>query len=203
MIGTRQTDDLYTARTRFHLSLAQSRPLTTVREPMAKPATPQQLDPLAAILAWLVPGLGHVVIGQRQRGLILMVSIHLMMAVGLLIGGIDVVDRKEDRWWYMGEVMGGPIPLLIDRYHQSLKVEKRHPRSRQTVMAAPGPADNPKYEPSLARVNELGTLFVTLAGMLNLMCIIDVAQHPKREVERRSERRQPEGVIGTVEARER
>jgi Family of unknown function (DUF6677) len=170
---------------------------------MAQTAEPQQLDPFAAVLAWVVPGLGHIAIGQRQRGLILMVSIHLMMAVGLFIGGIDVVDRKEDRWWYMGQVMGGPIPLLIDRYHQSLKVEKRHPRSGQVVLAAPGPGDNPAYEPSLSRVNELGTLFVTLAGMLNLMCIIDVAQHPKRQGERRVERPRDEGLVGTVEARDR
>lgn len=166
---------------------------------MRHTAEPQQLDPLAAILAWIVPGLGHIFIGERRRGLILMAGIHLMMATGLLIGGIDVVDRKEDRWWYLGEMMAGPIPVLVDRYHQSLKVEQRHPRTGRVILAAPSPQESPAYEPSLARVNELGTLFVTLAGMLNLMCIIDVAQHPK--VERR--RVEKPGVVGTVEARER
>jgi hypothetical protein len=160
---------------------------------------PQQLDPLAAILAWLLPGLGHIAIGERRRGVILMIGIHLMMATGLLIGGIDVVDRVQDRWWYLGQVMAGPIPVLVDRYHQSLKVEQRHPRTGRAYRTAPGPDSNPPYEPSLARVNELGTLFVTLAGMLNLMCIIDVAQHPKKE-----RRREPStGVVGTVEARDR
>ncbi|MCK4873583.1 MAG: hypothetical protein KAS72_12750 [Phycisphaerales bacterium] len=160
-----------------------------------EPREQQQIDPLAAALAWVVPGLGHMFIGDIRRGVLLLVAIHLMMLTGLLIGGIDVVDRKDDRWWYLGQMLAGPIPVLVDRYHQSQKVVIRN--GRTTKLAPPPPGEDVPFEPSLARVNELGTLFVTLAGMLNLMCIIDVVQHPKRE------RRHAAGVVGSVEARER
>jgi hypothetical protein len=155
-------------------------------------------DPVAAILAWVVPGLGHIIIGERTRGIVLLIAIHLMMATGLLIGGIDVVDSRADRWWYLGQVLAGPIPIAVDRHHQSLKVTTRG------LPDHPPPSASSPYEPSLARVNEIGTLFVTLAGMLNLMCILDVVQHPKPSpAERRERLRKSKGVVGTMEARER
>jgi len=174
---------------------------------MSDSSPPLVFDPFAAVLAWLVPGLGHIVIGQKERGLVILVAVHLMMATGLLVGGIDVVDKNEDRWWYMGEALAGPIPVLINKYHQKLKVEVRDPVTRRVVRKAPPPGDNPAYEPSLARVNEMGTLFVTLAGMLNLICIIDVVQHPprnKRAADRADDKSaRQDNLVGSVEARER
>ena len=46
---------------------------------------------LALVLAWVVPGLGHMLIGQKARGAIFFVAIHGLFAMGLLIGGIRVI----------------------------------------------------------------------------------------------------------------
>ena len=51
-----------------------------------------------------------------------------------------------------------------------------------TVCAAPAFAQ-PRPAPvtdSLARMNELGTLFATIAGMLNLIVFIDAAVHGRK-----------------------
>ncbi|MEZ5284440.1 MAG: DUF6677 family protein [Vicinamibacterales bacterium] len=39
------------------------------------------------ILSWLVPGGGHLWLGKRQKGLIFLVAIPLMFAIGLLLDG--------------------------------------------------------------------------------------------------------------------
>ena len=45
--------------------------------------------PGAAALAWLLPGLGHLALGERQRGLVLLVAISALYSAGLLIGSIS------------------------------------------------------------------------------------------------------------------
>lgn len=41
----------------------------------------------AAALAWVLPGLGHLVLGKRQKGLIFLVAIPAMFAIGLGLSG--------------------------------------------------------------------------------------------------------------------
>jgi hypothetical protein len=123
------------------------------------------------ILAWIVPGLGHVLIGEKKRGIIVGVTLLSMFIAGLLIGGIDVVDRRNDFLWYCGEVLIGPLAVAVDQYHASLDTYDR-PTHRYIP---PSPTDNPRpYSVSLGRVNELGTLYCTLAGVLNLLAILDL-----------------------------
>jgi hypothetical protein len=43
-----------------------------------------------------------------------------------------------------------------------------------------GPGQLPPNSKSLGRMNELGTLFSTIAGMLNLIVIIDASMHGRR-----------------------
>jgi hypothetical protein len=42
---------------------------------------------LAGIAAWLVPGLGHLILGKAGRGLLLGGAVFTMFLVGLLLGG--------------------------------------------------------------------------------------------------------------------
>jgi hypothetical protein len=51
-------------------------------------ARAQTLPPLAAAaLAWAVPGLGHFLLGKRQKALIFLVAIPAMFAIGLALSG--------------------------------------------------------------------------------------------------------------------
>lgn len=123
--------------------------------------------PLVAAAAWVVPGLGHVLIGQHRRGVIVGVTLLSLFVGGLLVGGIDVVDRRQDTLWFVGQSLIGPLALVVDQAH--------------AYFDAAGPPSPPQagrplpaYEVSVGRVNELGTLYCTLAGVLNLLVILDV-----------------------------
>ena len=42
---------------------------------------------VAAAVAWLVPGAGHLLLGRRQKGLIFLVAVPAMFAIGLFLSG--------------------------------------------------------------------------------------------------------------------
>ncbi len=120
---------------------------------------------IGAIAAWLLPGLGHLLLGQWRRGLILMVSIGLLWLSGFFIGGVSVLDRKGHPIWFMGQMLLAPS-VIVDVFHRSLQEPNSQP---------PRP-DNPagRYKPSYGHVHEQGVLYTSLAGMLNLLAVIDV-----------------------------
>jgi len=85
-------------------------------------------DPrLAAFLAWLVPGLGHVYQGRTGKGLLFSICILGTFFYGMYIGGgrvvyastADVFSRKffNDRWQYVCQVgVGLPaLPAMVQR----------------------------------------------------------------------------------------
>ena len=146
------------------------------------------MDPLAGILAIILPGAGHFFQGQIKRALLVSGGVLGLFFGGLLIGGIDVVDSRQDRLWFMGQALVGPIALATNYVHQNhLKAldpatglprspkpgEVKDPTTGQWVA---GPAGSrPPMSKSLAKMNEIGILYCTIAGMLNLIVIIDAA----------------------------
>ncbi len=127
-----------------------------------------QINLLAPILGWLVPGLGHWSLGHRKRACYIAAGIIFLYLTGLLVGGLSVIDRQGDFWWFCGQVFVGPPTLLIQYWMQN------HPTpddlTNTTTLFA---------TPSFARVNEVGMLYTTLAGMLNLVAILDAVHRPK------------------------
>ncbi len=140
-------------------------------------------SPLVALAGWIVPGLGYVLIGQRARGLIAGITIVLTFVFGLLIGGVRVVDvpgydaygnatmvnvRGERVWtmkqrfsteilnkpWYMAQTLVGPINFVAT--YASLQIA-------------------PEHRQATARIFDIGTLYTAVAGMLNLLVVIDAA----------------------------
>lgn len=107
-------------------------------------------DPGAGVLAFLLPGLGYVVRGERLRAAYFAGGILLLLVMGLFIGGLDVVDRVSDRWWFIAQAGVGPIAWALDWLRA-----------------------NHGGSPSIGRANEIGTLFVVLAGMCNAIAVID------------------------------
>jgi hypothetical protein len=136
---------------------------------------------LVALAGWLLPGLGYWLIRQRARGVISGTAILLLFTAGIFIGGVRVVDvpgygeggrRKVDaggRWalisrpmptvlekpWYIGQILAGPVTLVAGRY--SLEAAAR------------------QYPKGTAHMAEFGTLYCAVAGMLNLLVIMDSA----------------------------
>jgi len=123
--------------------------------------------------------------GERTRGLLVSLGVLWLFFGGMLVGGIDVIDSREDRIWFVGQALVGPIAFGVDYAHQNY-FKVRDPKSGEFRSAYPGEGRDPKTgiavaggsppnRKSIAKINELGTLFATIAGMLNLIAMIDAA----------------------------
>ena len=123
---------------------------------------------VAAVLAWVLPGAGHLLLRQAGRGVLLAMTIGTLWLSGLLIGGISVVDRGDHPAWFLGQMLIAPS-FVADAYRARLVRE--HGGSF-------APDDDPPFEPAYGRAHELGTLFTSLAGLLNLLAIIDILYRP-------------------------
>jgi hypothetical protein len=142
-----------------------------------------EFRPLGLALGVLIPGAGHIAAGQKRRGVWVGIGVLGLFFGGMLVGGIDVIDSKEDRVWFLGQALVGPIAFGVDYLHQNrFKVVDQRTGARRSAYpnegrdpatGAPVPGGTPPNEKSIAKVNELGTLFATIAGMLNLIAIID------------------------------
>lgn len=152
----------------------------------------ETLQPVAAILAVLLPGAGHAYLGETKRAMLIAAGVLGMFFGGLLVGGIGVVDKRDNFIWFLGQSLVGPIAFGVDAVHQNyFKVIDRHgprparPDEGRGEGGRPVIGGTPPYTRSLGRVNELGTLFATVAGMMNLICIIDAAFHAPPQPRRR------------------
>jgi hypothetical protein len=155
--------------------------------------------PLVALAAWVFPGLGYWLIGHRARALTLCITVIALFLLGILIAGIRVIDvpgyndhgqrvmldaagnavpdgfGSRERWaltkrpfteitnkpWFVGQVLVGPIALVA----ANLSLRAAEP---------PNPGNiNSTVPKSHARLWEIGMLYTAVAGMLNLLAMID------------------------------
>ncbi len=126
--------------------------------------------PLVAIVGWLVPGSGYWLIGHRTRAIVICATILALFLFGLLVGGIRVIESPDfvgrgtlvsrilEKPWFIGQVFVGPVGLV----------------SSWIAQAAAGSSQYGSIV-SHARLAEIGTLYTAVAGMLNLLAIIDAS----------------------------
>ncbi|MCX5661870.1 MAG: hypothetical protein NTW19_19505 [Planctomycetota bacterium] len=118
----------------------------------------------AALATWFMPGVGHMFLGESRRGAILGLTILILWIAGFLIGGVSVFDRTDHPLMFVCQVFFAPSAVADQALQRILK----------TGPGDPLPSGHPAYEPSFGRVNEQGVLYTALAGMLNLLAILDV-----------------------------
>jgi len=137
----------------------------------------ETLQPTAGVLAFLLPGLGHIWLGEAKRGTYIMIGVVGLFLGGLIIGGIDVVDSREDRWWFIAEAGAGPIAFVADWWHQSVLKPSDPPANATPEWFM---ANEPARTKSFGHVNEIGSLYAAVAGMMNAIAIIDALWHAPR-----------------------
>ena len=157
-------------------------------------APSQQSDPTfrpASLLAAVVlPGAGHFIGGERSRGVLIAAGVLGLFFGGMFIGGIDVIDSKEDRVWFIGQALVGPVAFGVDWAHQNKfkvtdsngKLRSAYPNEGRGPDGKAVAGGTPPNQKSLNKVNDLGTLFSTIAGMLNLIVILDAGWPSRRRV---------------------
>lgn len=159
-------------------------------------STRQEVEfaPLALVGAVLFPGAGHALRGESKRGFAAGVGVLGLFFGGLLIGGVDSVDSKEDQFWFLGQALVGPIAFGIDHYHQNhLKVidersgrevrRTAYPNEGRDAAGRPIVGGTPPNTKSVTKLNELGMMTCCLAGMMNLIVIIDAGWPTRRRKE--------------------
>ena len=120
---------------------------------MARPSKESRtlLMLIVGLLAWLVPGAGHFVLKQKKRSIIIFATIALTFSVGIYVGSIGVIDLFGSTPWYvvLAQVMNSPMVVLLG-------------------MLTRGPA-----YPVYSQPNEIGQIYTSTAGLLNLLCIVN------------------------------
>ena len=131
---------------------------------------PMQAPPMVALAGWLVPGAGYWLIGQKVRAITVGVTILAVFGIGILISGIRVVQAPDisgpgnllqrilAKPWFIGQVLTGPVGIASAWASDELAQSRQY-----------GAIE------AKARLAEIGTLYTAVAGMLNLLTIIDSA----------------------------
>jgi len=132
---------------------------------------------LAVVVGWLIPGAGHLYLGRRRKALALFVLI-----MGTYLGGQALARFKcvfyrrsptlKSQLWFYGQA-GAGLPTAL------------------FALANKGKTEGEEAE-LLFRLRPLfgiGTLWTTVAGLLNFLAVVDVydiyyrRKHPKPDEE--------------------
>jgi len=120
--------------------------------------------PIAGLLAWLIPGMGHIYLGFRRRGIILLVTITLTFWTGVAIGGVrGTVDPNNRRAWFVAELCTGVNAIAALYLHHSLGMAKAPAQNRS------GKQDYVGHWLSV----DVGIHYAGVAGLLNVLVILD------------------------------
>ena len=106
---------------------------------------------IVGLLAWLVPGAGHFVLKERKRSIIIFVTVVLTFCIGIYIGSIGVINLFGTTPWYVvgAQIMNSPMVLVLGRLSAG---------GAYIVHGWP---------------NEIGQIYTSTAGLLNLLCIVN------------------------------
>jgi len=101
------------------------------------------------LAGWLVPGGGYFLLKEYSRAVLILLALTLSFCMGLYIGSIGVIDPVGAKLWYATQLLFSPAVALIGH-----------------VTAA-------GRFPVYGRPAELGQIYTSIAGLLNLLCIVN------------------------------
>lgn len=119
------------------------------------------------LLAWLVPGAGHVYAGRMARGIIIFLVIGATFWAGVGMGGVKTIDYQAERYWFYAQMVTGV---------HGLAGWQRQRQAQDAVETNPTRYANPASSENLALVAPVDTVaraYSGVAGLLNLLCIFD------------------------------
>ena len=127
-------------------------------------------SPVAAlVLGWLLPGAGHAYAGRYGKAVLFAVLIVGLLVAGFAMGrGTNILPNE---WWYAPQLgAGGPTAALT-------------PLAQYLVIRQPIDWASP--------LREIGTLYTAIAGLLNLLVMMDAyvtVAYPEEKEDRAAHR---------------
>jgi len=122
---------------------------------------------VVGLAAWAIPGGGYFLLGQTRRALVVSITILLTFGAGLYVGSIGVIDSVGAKPWYIAQVMNTPTVILLGNH-----VAQANTGAVQQV-GQPGFSGSLGGYPVFGRANEMGQIYTSIAGLLNLLCIVN------------------------------
>jgi TM2 domain-containing membrane protein YozV len=113
---------------------------------------------LAAALAWFLPGFGHIFLGRRAKGLLGGSALILTLVLGVAFSAASVGQRERDQFFWSGEVFLGAPFLVASVVNSANRIQSDIP------------------------LGELGLLCATIAGLLNILLILDAYATAERDL---------------------
>jgi hypothetical protein len=149
--------------------------------------TPLRHPYRAAFLAWLLPGLGHFYQGRTRKGWLYAICILGLYVVGFALGEGKIVYwrwvnplHNPDKFclYYIGQFFVGlpALPALIQGTIHYLSPDTVAPF--WGFMAEPSQLVINGLQPRLGKLVEIGTIYTTVAGLLNVLAIYDAFEGP-------------------------
>ncbi len=108
---------------------------------------------VAAALAWLIPGAGHLWLGRAGKGFLLFVLVAGLFMAGCLLAHGRTVTFDENPFYYIGQI-GSGLTLGVTQWMASEGLPPRNESAR------------PEVDP--------GLLYMSVAGLLNLLLVLNV-----------------------------
>lgn len=153
---------------------------------------------LAAFLAWLVPGLGHMYQGRYTKGGLFFVCILSAWILGFALGGSHVVYASwqpgDKRWHFLLQAGAGAVtmPAMIQGNRMRKHTDAASGRTLKSYQPLWGgfmaPPHRPVVESEADEVAawyaqrgagyEMGTWYTVIAGLLNILVIYDAYGGP-------------------------
>ncbi|MGE0710685.1 MAG: DUF6677 family protein [Planctomycetota bacterium] len=160
-------------------------PALIVPDPLAEMRARGKSPELAGLLAWLIPGAGHIYAGYPIKGLGALVLILGLFVAGVGISRGECVSLREPgghRFAFVGQI-GAGLPTFAALAYNHDKLPGLHPGFLELV-DAPGGVQAPAYAAQLPR-NDTGLLFTMIAGLLNLLLVHDAMSGVPGAINRR------------------
>lgn len=119
---------------------------------------------LVVIVAWLIPGAGHLLLGRRGRGAIVFATVLASFAIGILMRGPmfeptsvgDVLSKLIQFGGFIGDLANGILYFL----------------ATFSGYAAPDVATH---------AADYGSKFIVAGGLFNILAMVDAYEIAKRE----------------------
>jgi hypothetical protein len=124
-------------------------------------AASRRVPEVAAVLAWLVPGLGHFYIGQRPKAIILLCAIMTAFVVGIALADFQAISIEQHKYAFFAQIgAGGPTLSIL--------------AATAGGLAAPG-------ERAIDPLHSIGLLYTMVAGLLNFVVACDAYERVAKE----------------------
>ncbi len=130
----------------------------------ASSSAPARSPILTLVLAWLIPGAGHFLLGRRGRGAIVLITVLVAFAIGVLMRGPmfqlgstgDLLSRVIQYGGFLGDLATGLVYFVA-------------------VWLGYGPPDQAGHTP------DYGSKFIVAAGLLNILAMVDAYEIATRQ----------------------